>query len=123
MTKSINIFIFLTSVVLYPSYAYSYGSLAIDSNQGSKWGYSYDYDTKRAAEARALKECGEGCRIVKSFESGCGAYAAAQESGGTAYGWGTAPTKKQSQATAMKYCKQYGGTDCIIRVWSCNSSN
>jgi hypothetical protein len=101
--------------------AFAWGSLAIDSNQGSAYGYSYDYPTAQAADARALKECGAGCHIVKNFERGCGAYAADQAPGGSAYGWGTASTKQEAQNIALSYCRQYGGTDCIIRVWSCNS--
>ncbi len=103
--------------------ALAWGSLAIDSNQGSAYGYSYDYPTAQAADTRAINECGgpNVCHVVKNFERGCGAYAADQAPGGSAYGWGTAPTKEQAQNIALSYCRQYGGTDCIIRVWSCNS--
>lgn len=98
-----------------------WGSLAIDSNQGASYGYSYNYPTAAEADARALKECGSNCYVVKNFNGGCGAYAADQASGGTAWGWGTAPSKEQAQELALKYCSQYGGTKCIVRVWSCNS--
>ena len=101
--------------------ASAYASLAIDSNQGSRWGYSYDYDNARDAEIRALAECGQGCRVVKTFATGCGAYAADQAYGGTAYGWGLASNKEQAQSIAMSYCRQYGGTECLVRVWACNS--
>lgn len=103
------------------SNALAWGSLAIDSNQGSAYGYSYDYPTARDADARALKECGSGCTVVKNFATGCGAYAADQAPGGTAYGWGTASTEQEAKNIALSYCRQYGGTNCIIRVWSCNS--
>jgi hypothetical protein len=98
-----------------------WGSLAIDSNQGSSYGYSYNYATAEEADARALKECGSNCYIVKNFNGGCGAYAADQASGGTAWGWGTASSKEKAQELALKYCRDYGGTDCLVRVWSCNS--
>lgn len=101
--------------------ALAWGSLAIDSNQGSAYGFSYDYPTARDADARALKECGYGCSVVKNFATGCGAYAADQAPGGTAYGWGTASTEQEAKNIALNYCRQYGGTNCIIRVWSCNS--
>lgn len=103
------------------SNAFAWGSLAIDSNQGSAYGFSYDYPTARDADARALKECGQGCTVVKNFATGCGAYAADQAPGGTAYGWGTASTEQEAKNIALNYCRQYGGTNCIIRVWSCNS--
>lgn len=101
--------------------AFAWGSLAIDSNQGSAYGFSYNYPTAQAADARALKECGSGCKVVKNFATGCGAYAADQAPGGTAYGWGTAATESEAKNIALNYCRQYGGTNCIIRVWSCNS--
>lgn len=101
--------------------ALAWGSLAIDSNQGSAYGFSYDYPTAQEADARALKECGYGCHVVKNFEKGCGAYAADQAPGGSAYGWGTASTAQEAKNIALSYCRQYGGTNCIIRVWSCNS--
>lgn len=105
------------------SNALAWGSLAIDSNQGSAYGFSYNYPTAREADARALKECGgaDVCHIVKNFERGCGAYAADQSPGGSAYGWGTASTEQEAKSIALNYCRQYGGTDCIVRVWSCNS--
>lgn len=101
--------------------AFAWGSLAIDSNKGSAYGFSYNYPTAREADARALKECGYGCQVVKNFATGCGAYAADQSKNGTAYGWGTASTEKEAKNIALNYCRQYGGTNCIIRVWSCNS--
>ena len=101
--------------------ASAYAALAIDHNQGDRWGFSYDYPNDRAARQRALSECGKGCNIVKSFTSGCGAYAADQAYGGTAYGWGNASSEVEAKNLAMHYCRQYGGTECIIRVWACNS--
>lgn len=98
-----------------------WGALAIDSNKGKAYGFSHDYPTVQEADARALKECGNGCRVVKNFAIGCGAYAADQSQKGKAYGWGTAATEKEAKDIALSYCRQYGGTNCIVRVSSCNS--
>ena len=95
-----------------------WGSLAV-SNKG-KYGYSYNYPTSEEADARALKECGSDCYIVKNFNGGCGAYAADQKPKG-AWGWGTAPTKERAQELALSYCKQYGGKNCVVKIWSCNA--
>jgi hypothetical protein len=103
------------------SNVFAWGSLAIDSNQGIAYGFSYDYPTAQEADARALRECGYGCQVVKNFATGCGAYAADQTPGSAAYGWGTAPTEQEAKDIALNYCYQYGGTRCAIRVWSCNS--
>jgi Domain of unknown function (DUF4189) len=99
----------------------AWGALAIDSNQGQAYGLSYDHPTAQAADARALKECGSGCRVVKNFAAGCGAYAADQARGGKASGVGTASTEQEAKTIALRYCRQYGGSHCIIRVWSCNT--
>jgi hypothetical protein len=97
------------------------GALAIDSNQGPRYGFSYDYSTMRGAERRALNECGRGCRVVLRFSTGCGAYAADQASGSTVYGWGTARTGPAAQNRAMSECRAHGGSRCIVRAWACNS--
>jgi hypothetical protein len=101
--------------------AFAWASLAIDSNQGSAYGVSYDQSDAATADARALQECGQGCRVVKHFASGCGAYAADQAYGGTAYGWGTDQTEAGAKSIALNACQQYGGKECIVRAWSCNS--
>ena len=101
--------------------AYAYASLAIDSDQGSRLGFAFDYDNAYDADQRALAECGQGCRIVKNFSTGCGAYAADQTNNGTAYGWGVAMSKTRAKKIALTQCKSYGGTQCVIRVWACNS--
>jgi hypothetical protein len=101
--------------------AAGYGALAIDDNQGSRHGFSYDYPTAYAAQERALQECGAGCTIVNTFETGCAAYAADQAPGSTVYGWGTSTTRADAERIAMDFCWQYGGTQCLIRVWGCHA--
>ena len=108
--------------LLVASLASANGALAIDSNQGSQYGFSYDYGSMGEAQNRALGECGYGCRIVKTFSSGCAAYAADQASGSTAYGWGTAGNGGQAQMLAMQYCRNQGGQQCMVRAWGCNSN-
>jgi uncharacterized protein DUF4189 len=97
------------------------GALAIDSNQGPRYGFSYDYPTMSGAERRALNECGSGCRVVLRFSTGCGAYAADQARGSTVYGWGTARTGPGAQNRAMSECRAHGGSSCVVRAWACNS--
>ncbi len=113
--------VFIAATFASTENAFAWGALAIDSNQGSAYGLSYDQPNARAADARALQECGQGCRVVKNFINGCGAYAADQAPGGTAYGWGAAITEADAKSIALDNCRQYGGTECIVRVWSCNS--
>ena len=97
------------------------GALAIDSNQGPRYGFSHDYPTMSGAERRALNECGRGCRVVLRFSTGCGAYAADQARGSTVYGWGTARSGQGAQNRAMSECRAHGGSSCVVRAWACNS--
>jgi len=102
------------------SNAFGYGAGAIDRHKGSAYGISYDYSNPRAARARALQECGAGCRVVIQFHNACGAYAADQSAGSTAYGWGIARSKQAAINIAHRQCRRHGGSRCIIRVWGCD---
>lgn len=102
-------------------HAIAAGALAIDSKQGSQYGFSYDYPTADQAEQRALRECGAGCRIVLRFGNGCGAYAADQSKGSSAYGWAITPSSNGAQRTAISECQAKGGSRCMVRSWGCDS--
>lgn len=97
------------------------GALAIDSNQGDQYGFSYDHSSSDEANNRALEECGSGCSVVETFSGGCAAYAADQENGSTAYGWGAAPSSNEAKDLALQYCSSNGGSQCIVRSWGCDS--
>lgn len=102
--------------------AFANGALAIDENQGDQWGFAYDQPSMGDAESRALNECGGNCSVVQTFSSGCAAYAADQSSGSTVYGWGTADDASSAQSAALQYCRNYGGSYCVVRSWGCNSN-
>lgn len=97
------------------------GALAIDSNQGSQYGFAYDQPSTSQAEQRALSECGGNCQIVLRFSNGCAAYAADQAGGSTAYGWATASSGSAAQNRALSECQSKGGSSCVVRTWGCNS--
>ncbi len=112
---------FALALAMIATQAMAVGAIAIDSNHGSRYGFSYDYPTRAQAEQRALNECGYGCQVVLDFDTGCGAYAADQASGSSVYGWGTSTSRDGAQNRALSECKAQGGSRCIIRVWGCNS--
>ncbi len=101
--------------------AHAAGALAIDRNQGQQYGWAHDYPTLAQAERRALNECGSNCTIVLRFVEGCGAYAADQARGSTAYGWATGPSAGSVQNRALQECRSRGGSMCLVRSWGCNS--
>jgi hypothetical protein len=108
-------------ISLFSAVAQAAGALAIDENQGDQFGFAYDYASESEASDRALAECGSNCSVVQVFSSGCAAYAADQNSGSTIYGWGTSEDGGEAQSLALQYCVSFGGTDCIVRSWGCNS--
>lgn len=99
------------------------GSLAIDSLQGEKYGFSFNHPSTDQADARAMRECGSDCAVVLRFGGGqCGAYAADQAKGSNAYGWGTAANSSNAQARAMSECRERGGSSCKVRSWGCDGT-
>lgn len=120
MKTRLNSFVALIILIL-PIQVLANGALAIDSNQGARYGFAYNHASVSDAESKALKECGDGCQIVKTFTSGCAAYAADQANGSSIYGWGTGSNPNYAQSNALNYCRNYGGLQCIIRSWGCNS--
>ncbi len=86
-----------------------HGAIAYSGN--GSWGRAWDYPTKAAAEATAVKSCGySDCKVVTSFTA-CGAVAA----NGKAFQGGVGP----DLASAMKdaIAKLGGG---YIDTWACN---
>lgn len=98
------------------------GALAFDANQGDQWGWAIDYETQAKANARALKECGQGCSVVLTFKNQCATFVADQAAGSTAYGWAKASTRSHALAKANNECIQRGGTSCLERIWGCDKT-
>jgi serine/threonine-protein kinase len=97
-----------------------FGAIAY-STTSQAYGYSYDYPSRKGAEARALAECeerGGGCEIVIWFRNACGALATA---GNGARGWAWDKTRGEAEAAAMDYCRKHGGQDCAVLCWSCTT--
>jgi hypothetical protein len=99
--------------------ALAYTALAINGNHGSQYGWATGLRSPNLAAAAALGYCGNGCRVVLQYSSGCGAYAADQAGGSSIYGWGTAGSRRQAEAIALGECRGRGGSACIVRVWAC----
>ncbi len=98
------------------------GSLAIDTLQGEKYGFSFNHATTELADQRSLRECGSACSVVLRFGAECAAYSADQAKGSNAYGWGTASSSSNAQARATIECNERGGTSCKVRAWGCDAT-
>jgi hypothetical protein len=80
-------------------------------------GLSYNYRNQRAAEERALEECGRYCRIVGSFRHSCAAIAVGARGG---YGWARAERRGRAEGEAMEYCRHEGNQGCRIVTSACD---
>jgi hypothetical protein len=86
-----------------------HGAIAYSGN--GSWGRAWDYPTKAAAEATAVKSCGySDCKVVTSFTA-CGAVAA----NGQAFQGGVGPDLSSAMKDAI--AKLGGG---YIDTWACN---
>ncbi|MES2400475.1 MAG: DUF4189 domain-containing protein [Pseudomonadota bacterium] len=108
-------------IIFAGSHALAAGSLAIDTLQGEKYGFSFNHPSADLADQRSMRECGADCSVVLRFSSQCGAYAADQAKGSNAYGWGTGTTSSNTQARAMSECRAKGGSSCKVRAWGCDA--
>ena len=93
-----------------------YGALAAGADGSVGW--AADYRTQAGANARALAECGGHCVVKVEFWNTCAAYA---QAGNGSSGWAYGPNRASAENLAMRYCRQYGGTDCSVWVWACTS--
>ncbi len=109
--------------------ATKYGALAVDRNQGFVYAWAYDQPSRQVANSFVLAECkkrnGE-CSIVVEFSGeGCASYHTISERDGTAYGWGTAPTRAGAESRSLQTCNDFtkGKAVCGNHTWSCNSAD
>lgn len=89
----------------------AYGAIAWHAETG-RLGYSYDFQTERAANVAALRECGhERCEIAVSIKNGCAALAR----GSKGYTAKKGNTREEAETIALRVC----GKDCRPLAWAC----
>ncbi len=89
------------------------------------WGWASGYSTQIQAKNQANYNCKYNCNNWVTFSRGQCAYAAAdwtQTNSGYsgAFGWGRASGKQVARSRALAECRNHGGRDCRILVWSCD---
>jgi hypothetical protein len=97
----------------------AYGAFAYDEGAG-KFGYSYNEQSQKAADAAALKGCASGdCKIV--FRTGpqqCGAIAATEN--GKVWGGARRNQRAEAELAAMQDCQKRSSAQCKIKASGCN---
>ena len=97
----------------------TFGAIAFSRDTGAN-GYSFQYDNRSGAEARALKECGayaSDCTVASSFSDACGALAV-----GDGNGWGASRAESiiKAERNALAACRSYDNANCEIEVSVCS---
>ena len=97
----------------------TFGAIAFSRDTGAN-GYSFRYDNRSGAEARALKECGmhaSDCTVASSFSDACGALAV-----GDGNGWGASRAESiiKAERNALATCRSFDNTNCAIEVSVCS---
>jgi serine/threonine-protein kinase len=112
--------IFVIALLGYqPSFAEDmYGAISYSPSTGAH-GWSKNYKTQSAAEARSQRECesyaGTGdCTILVWFRNACGALAV----GPNGYGSGWGATRPLAESQALQSCGQYS-SGCTIKQLVC----
>ena len=95
------------------------GALAIGTCAG--YGYAYDFASVEEAQKAAMEKCVGTCKQVVTTQKGCVAFAVDGRKPCGPHGFANAPRLGAAQNTALKFCYQYGGKDCVIRAWICDA--
>jgi hypothetical protein len=113
---------FLLSMVVAPGAAHAAGALAVDSTQGTRYGWWAGSTGMDHAAAQALSSCGSGCSVVTQWDSGCAAFAADQAiNRGHIFASAAGPNAAVAQSNAYRACTDRGGLNCQVRVWACGA--
>lgn len=97
----------------------NYGAIAYSPSTGAH-GWSYDYNSRSAAESVALANCRKhagDCVIPIWFRNACGALAVGA---GNGYGSGWGTSRSIAEGYALKTCRQHT-SGCAIRRWACTT--
>ncbi len=120
MKRFIAAAVALSCTFLPAPHADAVGSLAIDSNHGSHFGWSINQADEDSADREALNHCTGECTVALHFEHTCAAYAADQAEDSKIYGCSSGANADDAKAKAIAKCDDQGGTSCAVRVWGCD---
>ena len=110
----------LAVLLAYPALAMAaFGAFAYDEG-AHKYGYSWNEDSERAADAAALKGCGTtACKVV--FRTGpkeCGAIAMTPD--GKVWGGAKRDKRDAAELAAIENCQKRTKEQCKVKASECN---
>lgn len=84
------------------------------------YGYAFDFDDAGKAAAQAHAKCGAACKLL-TMRKTCAAFAVDMKNPCGPHGYAVDKRISAAQNTALKFCYQYGGKECVIRAWACDA--
>jgi uncharacterized protein DUF4189 len=101
-----------------------HGAIAYSARK-QVYGYSYDYDSEKAAGDVAVRNCrrqdgdADDCRVLVTFHNACGALARGDK-GAHGVEWGH--TGREAATKALDKCRARGGASCKIERQVCSGA-
>ena len=96
------------------------GAMAV--GQCAAYGYAADYANAEAARVAAQGKCiGRDCKVVMMLKRSCAAFAIDGKRPCGPHGYASARKLGEAENVALKSCYQYGGKDCVIRAFACDT--
>src|SRR5262249_54988461 len=96
------------------------GAMAV--GQCAAYGYAADYSNADAARAAAQGKCvGRDCKVVMMLKRSCAALAIDGRKPCGPHGYASARKLGEAENVALKSCYQFGGKDCVIRAFACDT--
>jgi hypothetical protein len=113
---------FAALAILMSSAIQTHAAGALAAGKCGAFGYSFDDYSPEAAALRAKAQCkGRDCQVVTTFRRTCAALAIDGRNACGPHGWAQAQTLAIAQNTASQQCHRFGGKNCVIRAWVCDS--
>lgn len=111
---------FFVALAATPGAANAFAALAVDTSKGSRHGWWAGDTDKAHAQSSARNQCGSGCGVVLTWDTGCAAYNVDMAAGSSITAFGTGLTSNQAKSNARRACLDKGGVNCTTRVWACD---
>ena len=111
-------FVTLGLVLPLPMSAQAAGAFAV--GKCAAYGYAFDFVDAGKAAAQAHAKCGAACKLL-TMRKACAAFAVDMKNPCGAHGYAVDKRISSAQNTALKFCYQYGGKECVIRAWACDA--
>jgi hypothetical protein len=84
------------------------------------YGQAYDYAAEDQAIDAARRQCKGACTTV-TMKRACAALAIDLKNPCGAHGYAVRPKISSSLNEATRKCYEFGGKECVIRVWACDA--